>query len=598
MSSSSRSELYKEKPAGGTLVVCPASVLRQWGRELDEKVAEESKLSVLVYHGSKRTLDPAELAKFDVVLTTYALISIEVQKQPLADEEKLGSKKRKRKDEDDSVPGTLGKVRWFRVILDEAHIIKNHKTKAARACCSLEAKTRWCLSGTPLQNQIEELYSYFRFLRHDPYRDYARFVNGIKKLICGGYGYRRIGTVLKAIMLRRTKDTLIDGKRILDLPPKTTHLRRVQFSDVERNFYDNLEESYSWWLKFYVAKGTVRENYAKILMMLLRLRQACDHPLFVQNAHKKVVRRESFVTAMTLPNAKLHSLLKVLEKSSVVCGVCFDPPELAVVSICGHVFCFECVLNHLTEKETATCPEVGCKEDIGVSAIFTEEVLKECLSDSDDTDGDSSQSSSDEEDVKILKNEPSSKIKAAIQALQACCKPSIPSSQKNEFGMASSQISNPAKALVFSQWTTMLDLLEEELRDKGLKYRRLDGTMSLNARDIAVKEFNTNPEVDVMLMSLKAGNLGLNMVAATHVILLDPWWNPTTKDQAVDRAHRIGQTRPVTVTRLTIQNTVEDRILTLQGLKRQLVSAVIGDPSRGSAAGLTVQDLKHLFNVR
>lgn len=71
-------------------------------------------------------------------------------------------------------------------------------------------------------------------------------------------------------------------------------------------------------------------------------------------------------------------------------------------------------------------------------------------------------------------------------------------------------------------------------------------------------------QVTVMLMSLKAGNLGLNMVAACHVILLDLWWNPTTEDQAIDRAHRIGQTRPVTVTRITIKDTVEDRILALQ----------------------------------
>ncbi|XP_047156693.1 helicase-like transcription factor CHR28 [Vigna umbellata] len=88
--------------------------------------------------------------------------------------------------------------------------------------------------------------------------------------------------------------------------------------------------------------------------------------------------------------------------------------------------------------------------------------------------------------------------------------------------------------------------------------------MTLGARDKAVRDFNTEPEITVMLMSLKAGNLGLNMVAACHVILLDPWWNPTTEDQAIDRAHRIGQTRPVTVTRITIKNTVEDRILSLQ----------------------------------
>lgn len=84
-------------------------------------------------------------------------------------------------------------------------------------------------------------------------------------------------------------------------------------------------------------------------------------------------------------------------------------------------------------------------------------------------------------------------------------------------------------------------------------------------------EFLNILQVTVMIMSLKAGNLGLNMVAACHVILLDLWWNPTTEDQAIDRAHRIGQTRPVTVTRLTIKDTVEDRILALQVLVLVLV---------------------------
>ncbi|KAL6844539.1 hypothetical protein ACP4OV_026212 [Aristida adscensionis] len=120
--------------------------------------------------------------------------------------------------------------------------------------------------------------------------------------------------------------------------------------------------------------------------------------------------------------------------------------------------------------------------------------------------------------------------------------------------------------------------------------------MSLNKREKAVKEFNTDPEVRVMLMSLKAGNLGLNMVAACYVIMLDPWWNPYAEDQAVDRAHRIGQTRPVTVFCLTIMDTVEDRILALQDKKREIVESAFGEnKSGGSATRLTVEDLRYLF---
>ncbi|KAJ0475858.1 putative DNA helicase [Helianthus annuus] len=103
-------------------------------------------------------------------------------------------------------------------------------------------------------------------------------------------------------------------------------------------------------------------------------------------------------------------------------------------------------------------------------------------------------------------------------------------------------------------------------------------------------------QVTVMLMSLKAGNLGLNMVAASHVILFDLWWNPTTEDQAIDRAHRIGQTRAVTVSRLTVKDTVEDRILALQDEKRKMVASAFGEDQGGmSAPRLTAEDLRYLF---
>ena len=107
-------------------------------------------------------------------------------------------------------------------------------------------------------------------------------------------------------------------------------------------------------------------------------------------------------------------------------------------------------------------------------------------------------------------------------------------------------------------------LPEVHLKASHVTYRTLDGTIFVAARDKDVKDFNTVPEVTIVIMSLKAASLGLNMVAACHVLMLDLWWNPTTEDQAVDRAHRIGQTRPVTVSRLTIKGTVEDRILALQ----------------------------------
>jgi superfamily II DNA or RNA helicase len=148
------------------------------------------------------------------------------------------------------------------------------------------------------------------------------------------------------------------------------------------------------------------------------------------------------------------------------------------------------------------------------------------------------------------------------------------------------------RALVFSQWTSLLDLIEPELKAAGLGFERLDGTTA--DRAAVTERFQAAEGPPVMLISLKAGGLGLNLTAADHVFLVDPWWNPAVENQAADRAHRIGQERPVFVYRLVSQGTVEERILLLQDKKRALFEAALGDGT--AAGGLTRDDLLQLFD--
>ena len=147
------------------------------------------------------------------------------------------------------------------------------------------------------------------------------------------------------------------------------------------------------------------------------------------------------------------------------------------------------------------------------------------------------------------------------------------------------------KALVFSQWTSLLDLVEPHLTAAGLAFVRLDG--STRDRQAVVEAFQRDDGPPVMLLSLKAGGTGLNLTAADHVMLLDPWWNPAVEDQAADRAHRIGQDKPVVVHRLVAEDTVEERILALQDKKRALAEAAIGDATQ--AAAITRDDLLALL---
>ena len=147
------------------------------------------------------------------------------------------------------------------------------------------------------------------------------------------------------------------------------------------------------------------------------------------------------------------------------------------------------------------------------------------------------------------------------------------------------------KALVFSQWTSLLDRVEPQLQAAGLRYVRLDG--STRDRAAVVATFQDPDGPPVMLISLKAGGTGLNLTAADHVFLLDPWWNPAVEDQAADRAHRIGQERPVMIYRLVADDTVEERILALQDHKRALGEAALGEADQ--AARLSRDDLLQLL---
>ncbi|EOA29760.1 hypothetical protein CARUB_v10012850mg [Capsella rubella] len=651
VNSSTRAFKWK-RPAAGTLIVCPASVVRQWARELDEKVSEESKLSVLVYHGGNRTKDPNELAEYDVVVTTYAIVTNEAPNKPLVDDdendekniEKNGiasgfsnskkrkgtvninkkSKKRGRKGTDSSSSepdcGAIAKVGWFRIVLDEAQTIKNHRTQVAKACCTLRAKMRWCLSGTPIQNTVDDLFSYFRFLRYEPYAAYKSFYNTIKVPISRDtpQGYKKLQAVLKTIMLRRTKGTLLGGKPIIDLPPKKINLNKVEFSVEERSFYTKLEADSRSQFKAYAAAGTLSQNYANILLMLLRLRQACDHPQLVKGYNSDPVGKVSEEAARRLPmETRIRLINRLVESSSAICYVCDDPPENPVVTLCGHVYCYQCVLDYMTGDENM-CPVPRCRQQLVHDVVFSESSLRNCIT--DDLGCSTSHDKRLDRSVFLESEFSSSKIKAVLDILQSLSRQDSTNSAQRGQMPSSSQLqpyddddvtiiepmslhsSSPSqggiKTIIFSQWTGMLDLVEVCLLENGIVFRRLDGTMSLAARDRAVKEFSKNPDVKVMLMSLKAGNLGLNMIAACHVILLDLWWNPTTEDQAIDRAHRIGQTRPVTVTRMTVKDTVEDRILALQEEKRKMVASAFGEDHGGSSAKrLTVDDLKYLFMV-
>ena len=148
------------------------------------------------------------------------------------------------------------------------------------------------------------------------------------------------------------------------------------------------------------------------------------------------------------------------------------------------------------------------------------------------------------------------------------------------------------KALVFSQWTSLLDRVEPHLREANIRFGRLDG--STRDRGAVVREFQEDSGPPVLIVSLKAGGTGINLTAADHVFLLDPWWNPAVEEQAADRTHRFGQKRPVMVYRMVSKDTVEEGILALQERKRRIADVALGEA--GQAGGITREELLALLD--
>ncbi len=185
---------------------------------------------------------------------------------------------------------------------------------------------------------------------------------------------------------------------------------------------------------------------------------------------------------------------------------------------------------------------------------------------------------------------------------RACCSPSL---VDPEFGSKGSKlevfdglldelVENRHKALVFSQFVDYLHILRDHLDERGVRYQFLDGsTPTAKRRDIT--EAFQRGDGDVFLISLKAGGLGLNLTAASYVILMDPWWNPAVEQQASDRAHRIGQSLPVTIYRLVARGTIEEKVLQLHAKKRELADRLLDGAEQG--ARLSIEEIRALLGA-
>lgn len=195
-------------------------------------------------------------------------------------------------------------------------------------------------------------------------------------------------------------------------------------------------------------------------------------------------------------------------------------------------------------------------------------------------------------------------LTALLRLRQICCAPELlpdgesgaPSAKFELFQeVLLESLDSGHKVLVFSQFTSMLKLMRSWLDSEGIAYEYLDG--STKDRMERVDSFNASADIQVFLLSLKAGGLGLNLTSADTVILYDPWWNPAAEAQAMDRSHRIGQTKNVTCLKLFVRGTVEEKVLSLQKKKQELFGALVED-SAAALGGMTLDDFEFLLNLK
>jgi len=307
-----------------------------------------------------------------VVLTSYGTLGSEFKKK--TEWEQRNSLYPENRPKDTDFPFLGDNSLWYRVILDEAQYIKNHNTLSSRACAELHSTYRLCLSGTPIQNSAYEFYSLLRFLKYRPYNDHKLFQKDIGKGLKSKSNHehqaslQRLQTVIKLILLRRMKTSMIDGKPFLTLPPKHVELVHAVFSEDERQFYDALAARAVLQFNKYLRAGTAMKNYSYILVLLLRLRQAACHPHLIKDMEKgaDLEAEGGQVIKDLLAEFSEDTVTRVKEVGGVFdCPVCYDVTENPkLVVSCGHELCSECLVRVINRHAI----EAGARGDEGGAA--------------------------------------------------------------------------------------------------------------------------------------------------------------------------------------------------------------------------------------
>ena len=554
-----------------TLILCPVSVMSNWTQQIEEHVKPET-LKVAIYHGTDRAELLSNLDGIDVLISSYGTISTDFGKEfpERSTEETSEPKKKKAKN-----GMSIFQQTFHRIILDEAHIIRNTKSRAFRACCTLTATYRLCLTGTPLQNKPDDIYALLSFLSVEPLDDKDVFRRAVTQPILNGddVGLARLRTVMAHVALRRNKSTLN-----LKMANKVVELRSIEFpaSSLHTEIHDILFRSAQIVVRATLEAGEDKaiKNYMMILETLTRIRQACVSGELIPGER---VEAAQLVLAEVEKKGKLtpeegEVLLKKLKGAfdgaeSAECAVCFDEMEegdAVILKSCAHVFCEPCV-SKIAADCSGLCPL--CRRKFSSTDMVKKSIASAAVS-------------ADNSTTFRLTNDlgPSPKLEALLLAI--------------------AEMKADEKGVIFSQFRKFLDIIAPFLTARGFTFVRIDGSKSPAQRIASMKDFAADGGPRFILCSLHAAGTGITLHRANHCFMMDTWWNGSIEDQAMDRVHRIGQKRDVRVIRFVMEDSIEGRMIALQEAKAALGKGAMEKLKPEEFRKARIGDLKSLFSIR
>ncbi|KAL7958743.1 SNF2 family N-terminal domain-containing protein [Trichoderma compactum] len=516
-----------EESSGRTLIVVPPPLLDSWEEQLKQHVFPNS-IPWRRHHGKSRLTNDSDLEESLVVLTTYHTISSEW------------------KGSSDQQPSFLFNTRWRRIILDEAHFIRNSDSRMARAICSINSVSRWAVTGTPIQNRLGDLTALLKFLQVYPYSEEHKFNADISHLWKIGKideAVKRLKRLAGCILLRRPKT-------VIQLPPRHDFQHFVELAQAERDLYQafkmhtlsHLEQALS-------ANGKFKKthSYANMLQRIEAMRMVCNLGLYYKMRYDLETYNEQTSQNWTAVAQQMFNIRRGI--SSIQCRLCYcpadstestffeaGPPAMSTFSQCLEFVCSSCISTRSHPVVFKSCShEIICPfANISTDIFETDDVPNLTMSQ--------------------LSDGLPTKISMLISDLQ---------NQPHD-----------VKCVVFSSWRTTLEIIEVVLKHACIPCLRFDGKVAQKDRHAVIERFRKDPTIRVLLVTLSCGAVGLTLTEASRAYLMEPHWNPTLEDQALARIHRIGQTKEVNTIRFIVRDSFEERVVELQKSKTDLAEVI------------------------